>query len=166
MKQLEFRLQPDVVLPLLSHVRPLIEEMDGKLASNVKPPDEDAMLADFWQTDLLAAQRRDLKAVTSFFEEPFSETGRAVLDVSEADLFMRGCAALRLKLRETSLRDLSDSQLEGGEVDYALLTDRQRLGYGAYMLFASLQELIISQLDRLSGGWGPEDDDEGGDELA
>ncbi len=75
------------------------------------------------------------------------ETGRATVDEEDVDMVLRGCTAVRLKLRESTLANVDDELLETGELSLAELTSEQKNGYGAYVLFASLQELIISQMD-------------------
>lgn len=147
MNQLEFRLDIESVLPLLEHTRPLMEELGKELAPNNVPPDEDELIADFWSKDLLNSQRKDIAAIAEMFDNDFLDTGRASVDEEDADLVLRGCAALRLKLRERSLGAFSDEALESGELEIEDFTREQRMGYASYALFASLQELIISQLE-------------------
>lgn len=147
MNRLEFRLDTESVLPLLEHSRPLMEELGQDLAPANTPPDEDELMSDFWSKDLLNSQRKDIAAIAELFDDDFMETGRASVDEEDADLVLRGCAALRLKLRERSLADFSDEALESGELKIEDFTREQRLGYASYALFASLQELIISQLE-------------------
>lgn len=147
MNRLEFRLDTESVLPLLEHARPLMEELGRDLTPANAPPDEDELMSDFWSKDLLNSQRKDIAAIAELFDDDFLETGRASVDEEDADLVLRGCAALRLKLRERSLGDFPDEALESGELKIEDFTREQRLGYAAYALFASLQELIISQLE-------------------
>ena len=135
------------VLPLLGHARPLMEELGQNLAPANVPPEEDELMSDFWSKDLLKSQRKDVAAIAELFDDDFLETGRASVDEEDADLVLRGCAALRLKLRERSLGEFSDEALESGELEIEDFTREQKLGYASYALFASLQELIISQLE-------------------
>ena len=74
-------------------------------------------------------------------------TGSATVEEEDADLVLRGCSAMRLKLRERSLEAFSDEALENGELEIGDFDKEQRIGYAAYALFASMQELIISQLE-------------------
>ena len=147
MNRLEFRLDTESVLPLLEHARPLMEELGKELATNNEPPEEDELMSDFWSKDLMNSQRKDVAAIAELFDDHFLETGRASVDAEDADLVLRGCTAMRLKLRGRSLGAFSDAALESGELDIEDFTQEQRIGYAAYALFASLQELIISQLE-------------------
>lgn len=147
MSRLEFRLDLESVLPLLEHVRPLMEELSNELASLNSPPEDDELISEFWSTDLLNSQRKDLAAIAALFDDDFLESGRAAIDEEDADLILRGCAAIRLKLRQSALGEISDEILETGDFEIEELSHEQRLGYASYALFASLQELIISQLE-------------------
>ena len=147
MNRLEFRLDIDSVFPLLEYARPLMEELNEELASLNSPPEEDELISEFWSSDLMNSQRKALAAIATLFDDDFLETGRAAVDEDDADLVLRGCAALRLKLRQHALGEISDEILESGEFEIEELSQEQRIGYAAYALFASLQELIISQLE-------------------
>ena len=147
MNRLEFRLDTKSVLPLLEHVKPLMEELATDLAVSNISPDDDELMSDFWSKDLLTSQRKDIAAIAELFDDEFLDTGSATVDEEDADLVLRGCTAMRLKIREVSLEAFSDEALESGELDIEDFDRDQRIGYAAYALFASMQELIISQLD-------------------
>ena len=147
MNRLEFRLDTKSVLPLLEHVKPLMEELATDLAVSNISPDDDELMSDFWSKDLLTSQRKDMAAIAELFDDEFLDTGSATVDQEDADLVLRGCTAMRLKIREISLEAFSDEALESGELDIEDFDRDQRIGYAAYALFASMQELIISQLD-------------------
>ncbi|MDE0767850.1 MAG: hypothetical protein OSB19_05615 [Opitutaceae bacterium] len=147
MNRLEFRLDTKSVLPLLEHVKPLMEQLAIDLATPNVSPDNDELMSDFWSKDLLTSQRKDIAAIAELFDDEFLDTGSATVDEEDADLVLRGCAAVRLKIRERSLEAFSDEALESGELDIEDFNRDQRIGYAAYALFASMQELIISQLE-------------------
>ncbi len=146
-RQLEFRLDAEAIRPLVEHVRSLLLELGEKLATPNKAPEDDEIMSDFWSRDLLHSQRKDVAAIAELFDDDFMETGRATEDEEDVDMVLRGCTAVRLKLRESTLANIDDELLETGELSLAELTSEQKNGYGAYVLFASLQELIISQMD-------------------
>ena len=147
MNRLEFRLDTKSVLPLLEHVKPLMEQLAIDLATPNVSPDNDELMSDFWSKDLLTSQRKDIAAIAELFDDEFLDTGSATVDEEDADLVLRGCAAVRLKIRERSLEAFSDEALESGELDIEDFNRDQRIGYAAYALFESMQELIISQLE-------------------
>lgn len=169
MKQIEIRLDVEIAKPLLRHVEPLLEELEDKLASPSSPPEEDEDIADFWTNDLLEAQRKDVAAIVDLFDQEFFENGRVVVELENSEFLLRGCAALRLRLRETSLKDFSDHVLETGDIAIGALDEYQKIGYRAYAFFASLQEILITQLDAGLGAAAEEegefDEDDEGDEV-
>lgn len=146
-RQLEFRLDADAIRPLIEHVRTLLLDLGEDLATPNEAPGDDEIMFDFWSRDLLNSQRKDIAAIAELFDDDFMETGRATVDEEDVDMVLRGCTAIRLKLRESTLASVDDELLETGELSLAKLTKDQENGYGAYVLFASLQELIISQMD-------------------
>ncbi len=166
MTPIEIRLDPKLVATLLETISPTLEKLESELATPAEPPADDAVMEGFWRNDLLEAQRDEVAAVAELFDEDFMETGRAVIPAENMERVLRACSAIRLKLRETALKPLTDGQLERGELDDVQWTDDLRIGYGCYSLFASLQELIVAQMenplaDDLEEGEGEEADDDG-----
>jgi len=146
-RQLEFRLNPEAVRPLVLHFRSLVDfAKDGLVAEN-EPPTSDQVMSEVWVGDLLESQRKDINALNELFDDRFLDTGRATVDEEDVDFVLRGCAAIRLVLRDSTLSRFEDDCLERGEVEVGKITAEEEIGYGVYILLASLQELIISQLD-------------------
>lgn len=168
MRQIEIRLDPAVVESLLKAIRPVMTQLESELATPAEFPDDDELLEDFWKSDLLSSQRQELEVIRNLFDDEFLLSGRALISEKEMDLVIRACAAIRLKLRETMLGPITDEQLEVGDLEGVEWSDELQMGYAAYALFASLQELIISQLansepDEGEGGadgldWGDGED--------
>ncbi len=166
MRQIEIRLDPALVDSLLKTIQPALDELQDKLATPAEFPDEDELLEDFWKSDLLNSQREELKVIANLFDDEFMLSGRALIAADEMDKVIRACSAIRLKLRETMLAPINDTQLEEGNLEGVEWTDELQIGYAAYALFASLQELIISQLSAIGEGdtESAEGDDWGGDD--
>lgn len=148
MSPIEMRLNVEAVKPLLEHIQPLLDELKESLASPGQAPEDDELLEEFWHSDLINSQREDVTSLVELFDDTFMETGRTVVFMEKADHLIRGCTAIRLKLRESSLEDIEDEALESGEFSFDELDFDARMGYGAYMLFASLQEMIIAQMEK------------------
>lgn len=157
MRQIEIRLDPAIVESLLKTIQPVLDQLENELATPAEFPDEDELLEDFWKSDLLNSQREELKIVANLFDDEFMLSGRALIGPDEMDKVIRACSAIRLKLRETMLAPISDAQLEEGNLEGMEWTEGLQIGYAAYALFASLQELIISQMT------DPVDEEEAGD---
>ena len=147
MKPIEIRLDLNSVKPLLDHIGPILDSLSDELVVPGNLPGDDDLLENFWEEGLLESQRGEMDTIKALFGESFRETGRAVMDIDQVDTVIKACSAVRLKLRETSLKDIPDSDLEQGQIELEDLDSDQRIGYGAYMLFASLQELAITQME-------------------
>lgn len=146
MRPIEIRLDPQLVASLLDTISPVLEQLESELASPAIFPDEDTMMEDFWKKDLLDAQREEVTVIAELFDDEFMETGRATIDPDDMDRVIRACSAIRLKLRDSALAPLSDEQLEEGDLEGVHWEESLQIGYAAYALFASLQELIVSQM--------------------
>ena len=151
MSPIEIRLDPRLMESLLETISPTLELLDNELASAAPLPEDDELLEDFWKSDLLRSQREELTVVARLFDEEFMSTGRAVIAPEDMDKVIRACSAIRLKLRESKLKALGDEQLERGELDDVEWTEDLQISYAAYSLFASLQELIVSEISDPEG---------------
>ena len=161
MRYLEFRMDPDAVLPMLEHIESLYPELRDKLAAPGKPPDQDELMSSLWNTDLLNSQRSEIEIFAAIFGPEFKASGCAKVVLEGADRVIRACSALRLKLREKSLGAVDDSLLESGNLDMGSMSEHQQIGYAAYVLLASLQELIIVRIDD-ADSWSDDDAEEEG----
>lgn len=147
MQHLEIRLSVPAVAPLLQRLEPLAGHLKESLANPVTRASEDPDFLELWAGDLLQSQREDLAALAGLFDEEFHRSGRILIDSSNCDGILRACAALRLRLRETELTFANDAQLESGEPDFEAMSPDQQLAYGCYVVLATLQEIIIDNLD-------------------
>lgn len=153
-KRLELKLPPPAVAPLLEVLLPLAQE-EGAAALAFEP-NLNAIEADFredWRNDLTAQTLGDQQRFAAIFDtEEFRNEGTAEFGPEDCEPLLRAASALRLKLRERRLGALADSVLEAGEIDYGRLNKEERLAMTAYMLLASLQDIVIRHLDRGAPG--------------
>jgi len=147
MKRIEVRLALPVVAPLLDVIKELADSLKKSLAapSDLKELDED--LKDAWVGELLSAQNDDVHTLLSLFDDQFFTEGVVSFDESNAEVIVRACAAVRLRLREVYLRPLADETLESGDVELEDLDERLRKAFMCYLFLATIQELIIQHLD-------------------
>jgi len=148
-KRLELKLPAPVVGPLLEYLLPLARETgDAALAYE---PNLDAIEEDFradWRADIAGQSQDDQMRFAAIFDtDEFRSEGVADFAPEDCEPLLRAAAALRLKLRTRKLGALADSALEAGEIDFARLNKDERLAISAYMLLASLQEIVIRHLD-------------------
>ncbi|MFT3828890.1 MAG: hypothetical protein QM691_04200 [Opitutaceae bacterium] len=148
-KRLELKLPAPVVGPLLEYLLPLAREMgEGALAFE---PDLKEIEEDFredWRNDLANQSQDDQTRFAAIFDtEEFRKEGIAEFGPEDCEPLLRAASALRLKLRTRKLGALADSALENGEIDFARLNKEEQIAITAYMLLASLQEIVIRHLD-------------------
>jgi hypothetical protein len=74
-----------------------------------------------------------------------------VFDEENSEPALRACSAVRLRLREEYLKEVSDEKLETGDVEIEQLPEAVRKFFMAYIFLATLQELIIQNLDTAEG---------------
>jgi len=156
MKRIEVRLSLEVVAPLLDAMREVSEALQGKLAAPLDIGEVDADMREFWRDELIGAQNGDIAKLLSLFNKEFFSNGMVAFDADNAEPVVRACAALRLRLREENLKSLRDEMLESGEVEMDQLAEPVRKFFMCYLFLATLQELIIQNLDTLG-------EDNGGD---
>jgi len=147
MKQVEVRLNVEVVAPLLDVIRAGVDDLEPKLAVNAEVAEPDEDFAARWRAELLQSQQDDLGKLMGLFDGEFFLSGRIIFDTENAEPVMRACAALRLHLRATHLQPLGDEALEAGEVLLELMPEARRKVYSTYVFLATMQELIVEHLD-------------------
>jgi hypothetical protein len=147
MTTIEIGLNREVVLPLLEFIRPVMEKLEQEAALALPVADDDDELADVWGSGLLDTQIDDCSYLMSLFDSQFRKSGIVRIEVEQADRFLRASSAIRLKVRDTFLTHVPDSALEGGDFNFEELTDPDRTGLAVYVLFATLQEVVIRHLD-------------------
>jgi hypothetical protein len=147
MKPFEVKLVLPVVVPLLEVVRELAEGLKHSHAATPELPGTDVIFRDLWKDELLSGQNEDLSALLELFDDDFLKEGVVTFDQNNAELIIRACSAVRLRLRERYLQVLGDEALETGEVELAKLTEATRKAFMCYLFLATLQELIIQRIE-------------------
>ena len=148
-KRLELKLPAPVVVPLLDLLLPLARE--SGVDALAFEPNLKAIEVDFrddWRADLASHTAGDQERFAAIFDtDEFRQNGVAEFGPEDCEPMLRAAAALRLKLRDRKLGALADSALETGEIDFGRLNKEEQMAITAYMLLASLQEIIIRHLD-------------------
>ena len=144
---LEFQIRVDP--RILQAILPEIEKMfvraskSGSLAyACPNPLDEDFVEA--WESGLKEEFLNDRKALARLLRNPKFRYGYVEVEDEEVDEILRSITELRLTIREYSLEEISDEQLENSEVDIESKKSSVRIGYFAYLVMAEIQERIIS----------------------
>ncbi len=147
MKRIEVKLALPVVAPLLDVMKELSDGLRQNLAGPVGLPDLDEEFRGVWVGDLLVTQNHDVETLLALFDDEFFKEGVVAFDEENAEVLVRAAAALRLRLREHSLKTLDDETLESGEIEMEKLAEPIRRAFMCYLFLATIQELIIQHLD-------------------
>jgi len=150
MKHIEVKLSLPVVAPLLDVIKTAADTLQGSLAAPLGVQDIDPEFREAWTDDLLKSQNDELGTLLALFDKEFFSTGTVSFDEDNAEIIVRACAALRLRLRGTVLKAVTDEALENGEIVMETLTEAQRTAFMCYLFLATIQDLIIQHIDTLS----------------
>ena len=148
-KMIDFQLQIDsrilqAILPQLEKTFALACKRGGFSYSCPNPMDDDFVEA--WEVGLKQDFSQDRKALAKLFRNPKFKHGYIEVPDDEVDEVLRCLTELRLTLREHSLGELSDEDLEKGDVENGLDNSSIRIAYFAYLVMAEIQEVLISKI--------------------
>ena len=110
-------------------------------------PAEDEEMKHIWQQSLHEELRQDCEKIQSLVNHEDFGTETLFLNHEEVDAILRACAAVRLRIHRTHLQKIPDKQLETGEIDEDTLDENTRRSWSVYTFLASLQEILIAQLE-------------------
>ena len=147
MKRIEVKLALPVVAPLLDVIKELADHLRKNLAAPIALKDLDADFHTAWVDELLTNQNEEVRTLLALFDDEFFREGVVAFDENNAEVIVRACAAVRLRLREKYLKPLGDETLESGDLELASLDDPLRKAFMCYLFLATIQELIIQHLD-------------------
>jgi hypothetical protein len=166
MKRIEVKLSLSVVAPLLDLMKASSDVLKAQIAAPLSLEDIDADFRAEWKAELLAGQEEELHALMGLFNSDFFINGVVAFDADNAEIIVRACSALRLRLWRHDLKTLEDEQLESGGVELESLTEPLQKPYMCYVFLGTIQELIIQHLDgeilrgpKEEGDASAEDDD-------
>jgi hypothetical protein len=108
------------------------------------PTIEDEDLASAWDQSLEEEFSADRIALAKLLKGKKLPYGYVEIDEKEAEGAIRGLSELRLIIRQNSLADLSDADLENGDFDLQKSSGAVKLGYFSYLILAEIQENLIS----------------------
>ena len=147
MKRIEVKLSLSVVAPLLDLMKASSDVLEAQIAAPLTLDDIDADFRAEWKAELLAGQHEELHALMGLFDSDFFINGVVAFDEDNAEVIVRACSALRLRLRRHDLKALEDEQLESGAVELEALPEALQKPYMCYVFLGTIQELIIQHLD-------------------
>jgi hypothetical protein len=147
MKRIEVKLSLGVVAPLLDVIKAVEISLEDDLAAALPIEQVDVDLREAWRSELVAEQNGGVAQLLALFDSDFFASGTVAFDEENADSILKACAAVRLRLRDRFLGEISDDMLEHGNVEMEELSDDDRKPFMCYLFLATVQELIIEHLE-------------------
>jgi hypothetical protein len=154
MKRIEVKLSLGVVAPLLDLMKASSDVLEAQVAAPLTLEDIDADFRDEWRAELLRGQHEELHALMGLFDSDFFVNGVVAFDEDNAEIIVRACSALRLRLRRHDLQTLEDESMESGGVELEHLPEALQKPYMCYVFLGTIQELILQHLDAAILGGG------------
>jgi hypothetical protein len=147
MPTLDLRFPPEIRGVLAELGRMLSDVAPASvLARTEAPEDEDPEFAEHWLAGLHERIEEDLTAVVRLLDMPDFGVAPVTLSEDESLSALRGFTVLRLTLRETALREITDEAMEAGKVDRRKLTAPRRHAYACYGALGEIQAAICEML--------------------
>lgn len=146
MRSIEVTLNVGVVAPLLDFIKPVLVRLEGETAFAADMAEADRELESVWRDGLIHTQVSDCKTLVGLFGREFLDSGKIELNDGNADAVLRAAAAIRLKLRQTALKNVADEVLSTEKIDVDVITRDERLGFEAFLFLERIQEVILRHL--------------------
>ena len=162
--EIDLKIAPELLAVMRQMVGMATEQL--KQAPNSLPAlhEDDPEMEYFWQEDLQAALSNDLE----LFQRTLAEggLGEQPIKLEEAELegLVRACSAIRVKVRETALKSISDETLEYSDIDLLKQPLEVQQAYSFYLFLSAIQSAFISYLDPESNPWFSDEDEDDDDE--
>jgi hypothetical protein len=147
MPTLDLRFPPEIRGVLAELGRMLSDVAPASVLTRTEAPeDEDPEFAEHWLAGLHERIEEDLTAVVRLLDMPDFGVAPVKIPEDEALSALRGFTVLRLTLRETALREITDEAMEAGKVDRRKLTAPRRHAYACYGALGEIQAAICEML--------------------
>lgn len=150
MRQIDIKLNLAAVAPLLDVVKSVGDSLDKELAAPQQLEGIDAELRDAWHEELITGQNADVATLLGLFDSDFFSNGTISLYEGQTDPILRACAAVRLRLREKHLANLTNEALENDEVRPDEMPDDESRAFLCYLFLAKISEVIVEHFDPLA----------------
>ena len=110
------------------------------------PDIDDPDFKEAWIEGLKQEAKDDRNALARLLKSPRLKYGRVEVKEDEVEDLLRGLTEIRFTIRKTSLKKLSDEELETGLADIPTKNPQVQIGFFAYLLMAEVQERLIQEI--------------------
>ncbi len=141
------RINPFMMDALIHVIEEIADNLESTLPGRDSVPEDDDSFVEAWIEGLREDQERDCEILLHLLRNRKFGRTRMKVNEDEAEGILRACSAIRLKIRDGLLRNIPETDLELGEIDMKALEPEQQRGYAVYLFLASLQALLIEEMD-------------------
>lgn len=147
MPDLYVKLDYEIVTLLTNQICNIAEQLENELVLELRLPDDDPELSSCWKHSLLEELQADCQNLLfllrneAFGQKPF------FVEIEFAEAALRACSALRHKMRSSFLIEISDYDLESGNLDLTRIAPSIQGHYTCYVCLAFIQESIIQSIE-------------------
>lgn len=114
--------------------------------SDLFPDLDDPELKEAWIEGLMEEAKVDRTALARLLKSPRLPYGRVEVQDDDVDDLLRGLTEIRFTIRKTSLKEVTDEEIETGMSSLSSTKPEVRIGYFAYLLIAEIQERLIEEI--------------------
>lgn len=132
---------------IVEYIQALILSLENQLAITIDAIDNDHELAFAWADSLSSDINFDNQSLLNFISNPVFGQSPITITVVEAEHILRASAALRLKIQQNLLKNVTDQAIEEGEVNIEELNEKEMHAYQCYVFLAALQIAILEAID-------------------
>jgi len=146
MKRIDVSLNVGMIAPLLDFLQPVLQALRHETAFAPEMAEADRELAGLWREGLIHTQVNDLQIFMRLFDAEFLNSGQITVTEENADAVLRATAAIRIKLRATTLKGISDDDIRNRTVKVGAISEEERTAYAALSLMFQIQDVVLEHL--------------------
>jgi len=148
MPEINIQINPFMTEALIEMVEKVSSQPDPFFSSmSAGGGEEDTEMRELWVHDLREKQEKDFACLLHVLRHKNFGRRKVSFDEKTAEALLRSCSAVRLMILELYLKNMDPGKLERAEIDLDSLQLPQQRGYACYLFLATLQSIIINELD-------------------
>lgn len=153
MIELELDIHPEVLNQVWAEFQRLVEGFSWqqlpvqRSGSGNSRESSEAELEEVLEAELRERLRQDCAWLLAVFKELHDGARRLQVDETTAEGILRASSAVRLALRRTALKGISDEALEGAPFLAHMIQKSQQGAFLTYCFLAALQSMILEAMD-------------------